>query len=140
MIIRFGGALDGAAQSFSAAFDAGQTPQEFVDDMSTKILKIDNIKGKKNKLILGIGHKIKSRTNPDLRVEIIKDFVLQNFPNNTLFKYAIEVEKITTSKKDNLILNVDGAIGVAFVDLLRGSGAFTLDEAEEYIKVVFKMR
>lgn len=86
-------------------------------------------------MILGIGHKIKSRTNPDLRVEIVKDFVLKNFPSCDVFKYALEVEKITTSKKDNLILNVDGAIGVAFVDLLRGSGAFTLDEAEEYIKV-----
>ena len=37
--------------------------------------------------------------------------------------------------QDNLILNVDGAVGVAFVDLLRGCGAFSLDEADEYIKV-----
>lgn len=54
---------------------------------------------KKNQLILGIGHKIKSRTNPDLRVEIVKDFVQANFPNSETFKYALEVEKITTSKK-----------------------------------------
>lgn len=34
-----------------------------------------------------------------------------------------------------LILNVDGCIAVCFVDLLRDSGAFTTDEADEYIKV-----
>src|ERR1700733_5383850 len=38
-----------------------------------------------------------------------------------------------TTKK--LILNVDGCIAVCFVDLLRDSGAFTPEEAEEYIKV-----
>ena len=37
----------------------------------------------------------------------------------------VGVEKITTSKKPNLILNVDGIIGVAFVDLLCHSDCFT---------------
>lgn len=32
-------------------------------------------------------------------------------------------------------MNVDGCIAVCFVDLLRDSGAFTREEAEEYIKV-----
>ncbi|KAJ3124467.1 citrate synthase [Physocladia obscura] len=121
---RFGGALDGAAQSFSAAYDKGLSPQEYVDSMR-----------KNNKLILGIGHKIKSRTNPDLRVQIVKEFVFTHFPSCDILKYAIAVEKITTSKKDNLILNVDGAIGVAFVDLLRGSGAFSPEESEEYVQI-----
>lgn len=63
--------------------------------------------------------------NPDKRVQIIKEFVLENFPLTPLVKYALEVEKITTSKKPNLILNVDGIIAVSFVDLLRHSGSFT---------------
>lgn len=121
---RFGGALDGAAQLFSAAYDMGQSPAEFVSSMR-----------KKNQLILGIGHKIKSRTNPDLRVSIIKDYVFENFPAHHLLDYALEVEKITTSKKDNLILNVDGAVAVSFVDMLRGCGAFSAEEAEEYTKI-----
>lgn len=121
---RFGGALDGAAQSFSAAYDKGLTPQEFVDDMR-----------KKHQLILGIGHKIKSRTNPDFRVQIVKDYVMKHFVSCDIVKYAIEIEKITTAKKENLILNVDGVVGAAFVDLLRGCGAFSRDEAEEYIKI-----
>jgi ATP citrate (pro-S)-lyase len=90
---------------------------------------------KKHQLILGIGHKIKSRTNPDFRVQIVKDFVFANFPNSDIVKYAVEVENITTAKKENLILNVDGVVGAAFVDLLRGCGAFSRQEAEEYIKI-----
>jgi hypothetical protein len=34
-----------------------------------------------------------------------------------------------------LILNVDGCIAVCFVDLLRDSGAFTPEEADEYAKI-----
>ncbi|KAI3648822.1 hypothetical protein MP228_006676 [Amoeboaphelidium protococcarum] len=121
---RFGGALDGAAEQFSAAYDQGLSPQEFVDSLR-----------KQHKLILGIGHKIKSRTNPDLRVSILTDYAKRTFPQTPLLDYARKVELITTAKKDNLILNVDGAIGVLFVDLLRHSGAFSREEAEEYIKI-----
>jgi ATP citrate (pro-S)-lyase len=38
-------------------------------------------------------------------------------------------------QKPNLILNVDGMIGVATVDLLRSSGCFTPEEAQEYIDI-----
>ncbi|KAG2213822.1 hypothetical protein INT47_001091 [Mucor saturninus] len=121
---RFGGALDGAAGNFTKAYDSGLTPREFVTSMR-----------KANKLIPGIGHKIKSRTNPDMRVELVKEYVKKNFPQTPILDYALKVEEITTSKKDNLILNVDGCIAVSFVDLLRGSGAFTEDEAEEYMRI-----
>ena len=50
---------------------------------------------------------------------------MANFPSTPLLSYALEVEKITTSKKPNLILNVDGCIAVCFVDLLRHSKCFT---------------
>ncbi|KAL0084579.1 citrate synthase-like protein [Phycomyces blakesleeanus] len=121
---RFGGALDGAASNFAKAYDSGQSPREFVSSMR-----------KANKLIPGIGHKIKSRTNPDMRVELVKSYVLKHFPSTPILNYALQVEEITTSKKDNLILNVDGCIAVSFVDLLRESGAFTREEAEEYMKI-----
>ncbi|KAI9318054.1 citrate synthase-like protein [Dichotomocladium elegans] len=121
---RFGGALDGAANNFTRAYDSGLTPREFVTSMR-----------KANKLIPGIGHKIKSRSNPDMRVELVKDYVKKNFPSTPILDFALKVEEITTSKKDNLILNVDGCIAVSFVDLLRDSGAFTREEAEEYMKI-----
>ncbi|KAH9015854.1 ATP-citrate synthase [Lactarius hengduanensis] len=121
---RFGGALDEAAAMFSSARDTGLTPREFVDQSR-----------KANKLISGIGHKIKSVNNPDLRVQLVKEYVLKHFPSHSLLDYALAVEKVTTAKKDTLILNVDGCIAVCFVDLLLDSGAFTREEADEYIKI-----
>ncbi|KAI8127198.1 ATP-citrate synthase [Lucilia cuprina] len=121
---RFGGALDGAARQFSEAYDSNLHPMEFVNQMR-----------KNGQLIMGIGHRVKSINNPDVRVKIIKEFVLQNFPACPLLKYALEVEKITTSKKPNLILNVDGVIATCFVDMLRNCGSFTSEEAQEYINI-----
>jgi len=121
---RFGGALDAAAKQFSGGFDSGMIPMEFVNSMR-----------KKGQLIMGIGHRVKSVNNPDMRVQILKQYVLDNFPSCPILRYAIEVEKITTSKKPNLILNVDGLIGTAMVDLLRYSGSFTPEEAQEYIDI-----
>ncbi|KAJ6779615.1 hypothetical protein PWT90_05629 [Aphanocladium album] len=121
---RFGGALDGAAEEFTKAFDKGLSPREFVDGMR-----------KANKLIPGIGHRVKSRNNPDLRVELVKEYVLSKFPSHKLLDYALAVETVTTSKKDNLILNVDGCIAVCFVDLLRNCGAFSPEEAEDYLSM-----
>jgi ATP citrate (pro-S)-lyase len=88
---------------------------------------------KANKLIMGIGHRSKSKTNPDRRVEIIKDFALKHFQPCTVLKFALGVEEVTTAKKGNLILNVDGAIACAFVDMLRSSGAFTAEEITHLI-------
>lgn len=62
---------------------------------------------------------MKSVTNPDMRVVLIKQFVKKHFPKTSLLNYAESVEAITTTKKPNLILNVDGVIAVSFVDLLR---------------------
>ncbi|KAL2117228.1 hypothetical protein VTJ04DRAFT_9396 [Mycothermus thermophilus] len=121
---RFGGALDGAAEEFTKAFDTGLSPREFVDSMR-----------KQNKLIPGIGHRVKSRNNPDLRVELVKEYVKAKFPSCKMLDYALAVETVTTSKKDNLILNVDGCIAVCFVDLLRNCGAFSAEEAEDYLKM-----
>ena len=119
---RFGGAIDGAAQMFSDAYDSGKTPQQFVNDMKVKGVNIQ-----------GIGHRVKSINNPDMRVTIISKYAKKNFKKTSLLDYALEVEKITTSKKDNLILNVDGCIGICFVDLLRSE--MSKQEADEYIKI-----
>jgi ATP citrate (pro-S)-lyase len=119
---RFGGAIDGAAQVFSDAYDRGLTPAQFVDEMKRK---------KEN--IQGIGHLIKSVNNPDMRVTIMKEYAKKHFKSTPLLDYALEVEKLTTAKKDNLILNVDGCIGICFVDMLRNE--MTKEESDEYIQM-----
>mmetsp|Transcript_13222 Transcript_13222/g.39330 ORF Transcript_13222/g.39330 Transcript_13222/m.39330 type:complete len:1116 (-) Transcript_13222:129-3476(-) len=121
---RFGGALDAAAQIFTKASDEGVNAAHFVSDMK-----------KKGQLIMGIGHKIKSLDNPDKRVEIIKNYALEHFESNGILNFALEVEQVTTRKKSNLILNVDGCIAVCFVDMLRSSGAFTPAEVTELIEL-----
>ena len=67
-----------------------------------------------------------------MRVTLVKEYCKANFPSTKLLDYALAVETVTTSKKDNLILNVDGCIAVCFVDLLRNCGAFSSEEAEDY--------
>jgi ATP citrate (pro-S)-lyase len=119
---RFGGAIDGAAQVFSNAYDQGLSPAEFIEEMK-----------RKGENIQGIGHLIKNINNPDMRVAIMKDYAKKNFKSTPLLDYALEVEKLTTAKKDNLILNVDGCIGICFVDMLRSE--LSKQEADEYIQM-----
>lgn len=121
---RFGGAVSGAAKQFSEAMRKGMTPLEFVNHMK-------NI----NVNIQGIGHKIKSATNPDIRVTLLKRFARENFPSTPHLDFALEVEKITLTKRNNLILNVDGAIGILFLDLMAASGdLFTDQEKAEIVE------
>lgn len=123
---RFGGAINDAAQYFKQAFDAGQKPREFVADMKAKGIYIP-----------GIGHRVRSVRNPDIRVTLLKEYAREHFPSNDLLDFALEVEKVTTAKKSNLILNVDGCIGVCFVDMLRGSGSFTEERVQEVIDLEY---
>lgn len=53
---RFGGALDDAAKMFTDAHDSGLSAADFVKRCKNE-----------NKLIMGIGHRIKSLANPDVR-------------------------------------------------------------------------
>ena len=120
---RFGGAIDGAAQNFKRAYELKMSAEEFVKDMKKKGINIP-----------GIGHRVKSVTNPDMRVTQLQQFVKKNFPKHDLLNFALEVEAITTQKKGNLILNVDGCIGITFVDLLWSlPKLFSKDEVDEII-------
>ena len=118
---RFGGAVQGAADHFTTYLYQGKSPEFMVKDMKSKNVNIQ-----------GIGHRIKSVTNPDIRVEIIKNYVKKHFPITETLDYALEVEKLTTAKRNNLILNVDGCIGVSICDMLRSIG-YSRDEVREFI-------
>ncbi len=118
---RFGGAIDGAAQYFKYAHDNNLTPAEFLDYMKKEGIPIP-----------GIGHRIKSLRNPDLRVSGLKKYAAEYFPATPLLDYALTVEQLTTSKKDNLILNVDGTIGILMVDMWRALG-YAEDEINDFV-------
>jgi ATP-citrate lyase alpha-subunit len=104
---RFGGAVNGAAEHFLYGLRNSLEPRQFVDEMKAKSIRIQ-----------GIGHRLHTVENPDKRVELLKSFAKSHFKNTQLLDYALAVEAVTTQKKNNLILNVDGCIGVSLVDLL----------------------
>jgi ATP-citrate lyase alpha-subunit len=108
---RFGGAIDGAAQYFKQFRDADKTPEAMVSEMKAANINIP-----------GIGHRIKSVQNPDKRVELLVKYAKKNFPQTKYLDFALKVEKLTTAKRNNLILNVDGCIGILFVDLMSSLG------------------
>jgi ATP-citrate lyase alpha-subunit len=119
---RFGGAIDGAAKYFKYADDHNMSPKEFLGYMKNEGVAIP-----------GIGHRIKSLKNPDKRVDGLKNFAKANFPSTPLLDYALSVEQLTTSKKENLILNVDGTIGILMVDMWRALG-YSDEEIEVFIE------
>ena len=121
---RFAGAIDDAARYFKKACDAGKAPDTFVDEMKKLGITVP-----------GIGHRIKNLDNPDKRVELLKNYAVTHFPKTTYLDYALAVEKVTTQKKNTLILNVDGCVGVTFLDLLNASGSFSPAEIEEMVEI-----
>ncbi|ADN09624.1 citrate/2-methylcitrate synthase [Sulfurimonas autotrophica] len=119
---RFGGAIDGAAKYFKYADDNNMTPAQFLGYMKKEGVPIP-----------GIGHRIKSLKNPDLRVTGLMNYAAEHFPSHSLLDYAKTVEALTTSKKENLILNVDGTIGILMVDMWRALG-YSEEEINEFIE------
>jgi len=105
---RFGGAVNGAAEHFLYGLRNRMAPRDFVGYMKSKNVNIQ-----------GIGHRLHTVEQPDQRVELMKNFARSHFSATPLLDYALSVEVVTTQKKSNLILNVDGCIGVLLVDLLK---------------------
>lgn len=105
---RFGGAVTNAGKYFK--YGVKEFPNDIPGFLSWMKQNIGPVPG--------IGHRVKSVKNPDKRVKYLVDYVKNHTSLHTpCLDYALEVEKITTSKKDNLILNVDGTIGCILVDL-----------------------
>jgi len=121
---RFGGALNGAAAGWVRGVNTGLTAKQYVDSFATQ-----------GGIIPGIGHKLYRVDMPDPRVQAIKQFAGSN--NNQYLNFALEVEKITTSKKGNLILNVDGACAAILLDILQEELKYTPLELGELADIEF---
>lgn len=117
---RFGGAITDAARRWLDAVHTGTTPEVFVSTMKQQGV-----------LIPGIGHKIKSIHNPDSRCQYLRTLAEQ-YPHSAHLDFALAVEKLTTAKKPNLILNVDGMIGALLCDMMVDIG-LSHDEILRYV-------
>ncbi len=103
---RFGGAVTDAGRWFKFAVESNMNVEEFLAYMKTNVGPVP-----------GIGHRVKSIHNPDKRVKELVGFARSLGRSLPHLEFALEVEKITTTKKENLILNVDGTIAVILLDL-----------------------
>jgi len=105
---RFGGAVTNAGKYFRMGV------KDFPNDIPGFLSWMKDNVGP----VPGIGHRVKSLKNPDKRVSYLVDYVKNHTTLHTpCLDFALEVQKITTAKKDNLILNVDGTIGCILMDL-----------------------
>ena len=73
---------------------------------------------------------------PDPRVEPILQHAL-NLTNHPYTDFALAVQTLTTSKKGNLILNVDGAMAAVLLDLLATEEKLDTAELQSLIDTEF---
>lgn len=122
---RFGGAINDAASNWLTGAKNNTDPQEFTEFFA-----------KAGNAIPGIGHKKYRIDAPDPRVE-----ALLKFSNNTnedrYLKFALSVAAITSAKKDNLILNVDGVIAAIMLDILESELHYTEQQLMELVEIEF---
>ena len=59
-----------------------------------------------------------------MRVQILKDYVRQHFPATPLLDYALEVEKITTSKVKKMFLIPKSGFWVNFLEKMTAKSQF----------------
>lgn len=122
---RFGGATNDAAKIWFGGVSMNQNPETLVENFS-----------KEKTPIMGIGH-LKYRLGmPDPRVEHIKSFALK-LSNHKYLDFALEIEKITSSKKGNLILNVDGVVAALMLDMLAECENYSQEKLKELIDIEF---
>lgn len=123
---RFGGAVNAAAGAWLIGAQSGVSAKDFVVNYK------DN-----GGIIPGIGHKKYRIDMPDPRVSgIIKQFA-GNSNGDKYLSFAKGVEEVTTSKKGNLILNVDGTIAAIMLDLLEFELGYTKEQLSELVDIEF---
>jgi ATP citrate (pro-S)-lyase len=123
---RFGGALNAAAGHWLQAVQEGQAPRHFVDNRSPD-----------QRVIAGIGHAKYRVEMPDPRVQALRKQFAGNANGDRYLEFALGVESITTRKKGNLILNVDGAIAAILLDLLESELGYGPDKLRELVDIEF---
>lgn len=117
---RFGGAINGAAESWLTGVLADGDAKAFIRNQSG--------------VIQGIGHKKYRIDLPDPRVAALTDFKVEG---GRYLAFARSIEAITTSKKANLILNVDGVIAAILLDLLETELGYEPEQLRELVDIEF---
>jgi citrate synthase len=122
---RFGGAVNDAARAWLEGAKTEKSAGDFVE-----------AKTRAGNLLAGIGHRKYRVGIPDPRVAALSEFttLLKKHPH---YDFARAVEKITTGKNGQLILNVDGVMAALLLDLLSEKEGYTVNELGELIDAEF---
>lgn len=122
---RFGGAVSDAAREWFDGVQQGATPAELVET-----------RAKAKQLIGGIGHKKYRLDLPDPRTIVLAEYA-EKLAAHPYFDFAKGIEAITTQKKGNLILNVDGHIAAIMLDTLAVEEGYSAAELDQLIAADF---
>lgn len=117
---RFWGAIDGAAKWLFTAIRDKKSAWDIIFEHK-----------KQWAYIQWIGHKVKSKYNPDKRC-LLLDEIAKTFSYKKHFLLAKDVESLTLEKKPTLILNVDWYIAAMFLDIMTDIW-LSHKEIEQYI-------
>lgn len=118
---RFGGAINEAAATWLRGVISGKEPAVVVEAYAAQ-----------RQYLLGIGHRKYSVDYPDPRVKAILSYV-SKLKHHIYTDFARAVQDITTQKKGNLILNVDGAIAAVLLDILTEKENYTPKDLQELV-------
>lgn len=122
---RFGGAVSDAAREWFDGVSQSLEPAHLVE-----------MRAKNKQYIGGIGHKKYRLDLPDPRTVVLAEFA-DRLSIHPYFDFAKEVEAITTQKKGNLILNVDGHIAALMLDTLATEESMGTTELNRLIDADF---
>jgi ATP citrate (pro-S)-lyase len=122
---RFGGAINAAAGEWLAGVTDNVSAQEFVESFA-----------RRGGIVPGIGHKKYHTDLPDPRVKALRAFA-KNTNGDRYLKFALSIEAITTTKKTNLILNVDGTIAAVLLDILESELGYDSQQLRELVDIEF---
>lgn len=122
---RFGGAINAAAGEWLRGVSDDMTAQEFVEGFA-----------RRGDIVPGIGHKKYHTDLPDPRVKALRTFA-KNANGDRYLKFALSIEAITTTKKTNLILNVDGVIAAVLLDILESEFGYDEQQLRELVEIEF---
>ncbi len=122
---RFGGAINQAAATWLAGVVENTTPAQLVEKSAAAKRKL-----------AGIGHRKYRIDMPDPRVEPIISHALA-LPSHPYTDYALAVQDLTSGKKGNLILNVDGAMAAVLLDLLSTAENYSAQDLKDLVDTEF---
>lgn len=122
---RFGGAVSDAAREWFDGVNSDMRPSELVE-----------MRARAKQFIGGIGHKKYRLDLPDPRTVILAEYA-DKLPEHPYFDFAKDIEAITTQKKGNLILNVDGYIAALMLDTLVQEEGYAVRQVDQLISADF---